>query len=391
MEDPVHPVARLPEEWGDILAAAGERSFRAKQVFEWVHRRGVLDPADMTNLSKALRASLAADGLEAPLEALRGHRSRDGTRKLVLRLPDDATVETVLLPANAQTADDADVGAGDADDGDDEEDAPAPARAPGGRVAQVRVTQCISTQVGCAMGCVFCASGIAGLKRHMSAAEIVAQVLVGRTYLEENEALKNVVFMGMGEPLNNYDAVARAIRLLTHPDGIGLSPRKLTVSTVGLAPEIERLGRDFAGRVSLAFSLHNADDEKRSALAPVNKKYPLARVMKALRSYPMPPGRHITIEYTLVAGENDSPSDAAKVAKLLRGLRVKINLIPMNPIEHSTLGPPQHERALEFQRILNEAGYLCFIRRRRGDDVSAACGQLVLLGAKPRGKITRSS
>jgi 23S rRNA (adenine2503-C2)-methyltransferase len=273
---------------------------------------------------------------------------------------------------------DADVAAAVEDEEDDD-----------GREEWVPVTQCISTQVGCAMGCVFCASGVAGLKRHMRADEIVAQVIVGRQRLDAGERLRNVVLMGMGEPLHSYDATVRALKLITHREGIALSSRKVTVSTSGLVPEIAKLGQDFAGNIGLAISLHAADDETRSRLMPINKKYPLEVLMKALREYPLPRRRRITIEYTLVAGKNDDVAEARKLVKLLRGLPVKVNLIPMNPIEASTLGPPVLTSVLAFQRVLCDAGYSCFIRRRRGDDVSAACGQLVLLGAKPKVRVNR--
>jgi 23S rRNA (adenine2503-C2)-methyltransferase len=305
-----------------------------------------------------------------------------------------STVETVLipgvtgggtgqgqLPSPVSPAEvDADAAAAD-DDDTDESSAQEP--------SHVRVTQCISTQVGCAMGCVFCASGVAGLKRQLGADEIVGQVLLGRARLAEGERLTNVVFMGMGEPLHNYEATSRALRLLTCPEGIALSARRVTVSTSGLVPEIARLGSDFGGNVGLAISLHAADDETRSRLMPVNRKYPLDKLMEALRAYPLPRRRRITIEYTLVAGSNDDPSEAKKLAKLLRGLPVKVNLIPMNPIAASSLGPPDLQRVLAFQRVLCDAGYSCFIRRRRGDEVSAACGQLALLGAKPKVRVNR--
>jgi len=287
-------------------------------------------------------------------------------------------VETVLLPRVSGPGSKAAA----AEEDDDEPEAEA--------VPKTRVTQCISTQVGCAMGCIFCASGVAGLKRNLGADEIVAQVIAGRARLDDNERLSNFVYMGMGEPLHNYDAVARSLRLLTHPDGIGLSSRRVTVSTSGLVPEIARLGQDFGGQIGLAISLHAADDETRTRLMPINKKYPLAKLMEALRAYPLPKRRRITIEYTLVAGKNDDAAEAKKVAKLLRGLPVKINLIPMNPIEASTLGPPDMRGVLVFQQVLCDAGYSCFIRRRRGDDVSAACGQLALLGAKPKVRVNRT-
>jgi len=217
----------------------------------------------------------------------------------------------------------------------------------------------------------------------MSAAEVVTQVLLARAQLEPGETLRNIVFMGMGEPLHNYDATARAVRLFTHAEGMGLSPRRITVSTSGLVPEIDRLGADFDGKVALAISLHAADDARRSALVPVNQRYPLEELMGALRRYPLQKRRRITIEYTLIANQNDALDDARKLVRLLRGLPVKVNLIPMNPIAHSELGPSPEERVAAFQKILIDAGYLCFIRRRRGDDVAAACGQLALLGGKP--------
>jgi 23S rRNA (adenine2503-C2)-methyltransferase len=386
---PLHPIARLPAEWGPVLASLGERAYTAKQVFDWIHRRGVVDAAAMTNLSARLRAALSADGL-APGVCVpeRVHRSADGTRKIAVRLRDGALVETVLLPAvsGPGSAADLDADAAAADDEDDEADAAGVAKAP-----RTRVTQCISTQVGCAMGCVFCASGVAGLKRHLGPEEIVGQVLLGRSLLDEGEELRNVVYMGMGEPLHNYEATARSLRLLTCAEGIGLSTRRVTVSTSGLVPEIGRLGADFGGTIALAISLHAADDETRSALMPINRRYPLSELMNALKAYPLPKRRRITVEYTLVAHKNDDPAEAKKLAKLLRGIPVKINLIPMNPIDASALGPPAADRVAAFQKVLTDAGYSCFVRRRRGDDVSAACGQLVLIGAKPKVKGFRAA
>lgn len=380
---PLHPVARLPGEWSALLTARGERSFRALEVFRWIHKRAELDPERMSTLPKQLRTEIFADMPSVGVvETV--HRSSDDTRKLLVRLTDAAPIETVLIPrvsgpgspAALAESEDADVAAANDDDEPDDE--------PAGQVPSTRVTQCISTQVGCAMGCVFCASGIAGLKRHLGPEEIVGQVLLGKQSLDPGEELRNVVYMGMGEPLHNYEATKRSLQLLTHPEGIGLSKRKVTVSTSGLVPEIARLGEDFEGQIGLAISLHAADDERRGALMPINKKYPLAELMRGLAAYPLPKRRRITIEYTLVAGQNDDPSEARKLCKLLSSLRVKINLIPMNPIAASTLGPPNMDRVYAFQHVLTSAGYSCFVRRRRGDDVAAACGQLALLGAKPK-------
>jgi 23S rRNA (adenine2503-C2)-methyltransferase len=202
--------------------------------------------------------------------------------------------------------------------------------------------------------------------------------------LGEHERLRNVVLMGMGEPLANYDAVARALVLMTHPDGLNLSRRRVTLSTSGLVPQIDRLGQEFSGQVQLAVSLHQVDDARRSALMPINKKYPLAELLAALRRYPLPKRRRITIEYTLVRGQNDSLDDARALARLLRGLRVKVNLIPMNPIEASALGPSSWDTVDKFQQVLIDQGIATFVRRRKGADIAAACGQLALKGAKLR-------
>ncbi len=396
------PLGRLPEEWAQAVPALGGRAFHGKSIFKWLHGRGVTDTEQMTDLPKALRVKLAEAGVGPVLDVVQERRAADDTRKLLVRMKDGATVETVLIPSvTAGRSDlpnpveeDADAAAaadGDGDGDDDDEHEELAVHGSATPKADVRrVTQCISTQVGCAMGCVFCASGVAGLKRHMTPDEIVAQVILGRSKLDDGEQLRNVVFMGMGEPLHNYEATTRVLRLLTHADGIGLSSRRITISTSGLVPEIARLGEDFAGQVGLAISLHAADDETRTRLMPINKKYPLATLMTALRAYPLPRRRRITIEYTLVAGKNDAPEEAKKLAKLLRGLPVKINLIPMNPIEASTLGPPDLAGVLAFQQIVCDAGYSCFIRRRRGDEVSAACGQLAILGAKPKVRVQRT-
>jgi len=393
----IPPLARTPEEWVESLRPLGGRPFHAKQVFRWLHARGVHDPVKMTDLPAELRSNLVSLEIGRTMQVRDERVAADGTRKLLAQLRDGAVVETVLIPGvtgskgrlpspvrpPTPTDLDADAAAAVEDDDDADEQAASVGE-------PVRVTQCVSTQVGCAMGCVFCASGVAGLKRHLGADEIVAQVFAGRARLAEGQRLSNVVFMGMGEPLHNYEATSRALRLLTHPDGVGLSARRVTVSTSGLVPEIARLGEDFGGNIGLAVSLHAADDETRSRLMPINKKYPLARLMEALRAYPLPRRRRITIEFTLVAGQNDDRGEAKRLARLLRDLPVKINLIPMNPIGASSLGPPAMSTVLSFQKVLCEAGYSCFIRRRRGDDVSAACGQLALAGAKPKMRINRA-
>lgn len=375
----MHPLARLPEDWEAEAIALGGRAFHGKQIFKWIQARGVTSAEKMTDLPQTIRTKLE---VAMPLEIADERRSTDDTRKLLVRLEDGANVETVLIPELPRRRGElpSPFAEGEIEIEEDEEE----------EKDARRVTQCISTQVGCAQGCVFCASGVAGFKRHLGPHEIVAQVIAGRSLLEAGEQLRNVVYMGMGEPLHNYEGTVRSVRLLTHPDGIGLSHRKVTISTSGLVPQIEQLGKDFEGQIGLAISLHAADDETRTRLMPINKKYPLAELMRALRTYPLPKRRRITIEYTLVSEKNDTEQEAKKLAKLLRGIPVKVNLIPMNPIEASTLGPPDLSRVIAFQRVLTGEGYSCFIRRRRGDDVSAACGQLVLAGAKPKVRVARS-
>ncbi|MCU0694775.1 MAG: radical SAM protein, partial [Polyangiaceae bacterium] len=238
--DALHAMARTPQDWSAWAAALGERSFRGTQVFRWLHARGEQDAAAMTDLPRSLQARLAAESLGPVVQVQSEHRAADGTTKVVLRLCDGLAIETVLIPAVARSSSegpciDADVAACDSEEHDEQELEATASSA-------VRVTQCISTQVGCAMGCGFCASGATGLRRHLGPEEIVAQALLGRQRLQPGERLSNVVLMGMGEPLHNYDATARAVRLLSHADGVDLSTRRITVSTVGLVPGIEQLG-----------------------------------------------------------------------------------------------------------------------------------------------------
>jgi 23S rRNA (adenine2503-C2)-methyltransferase len=357
MTEVLHPVARLPEEWQPIVTDLGERPFRARQVFRWIHGANVTDPSAMTDLPGAFRGRLAELGLSMPLDVVDVLRARDGTRKLVSSVRGGGRIESVVIPMS-----------------DSPEDDPEDEQGPW----DGRVTLCISTQIGCAMGCVFCASGQIGLDRGLGAEEIVAQVLIARRHLEKGEHLRNLVFMGMGEPLHHYDETARAIRLLTHPDGFAMSPRRITVSTVGLVPGIRRLGNDFGGKVGLALSLHAPNDAIRGRILPMNQKYPVGDVLAALRAYPLPKRRRITIEYTLISGVNDDTAHARELARVLRGIRVKVNLIPMNPIAASTLAAPSEGRVDAFRETLAREGLSAFVRKQRGDDVDAACGQLVL-------------
>lgn len=385
MSAQLHPVARTPEEWRALLVSLGERPYRAAQIFRWIHQRGVMDPALMTDLGKELRGRLTDVGLCEPVGVAEVLRSKDGTRKLLLALSGGGLVECVLIPMSsspgaAEEAADEPLDADAAAANFEQDDVSTP---------RERVTLCISTQHGCAMGCVFCASGQAGLQRGLTADEIVAQVLVAKRYLEPDEDLRNLVFMGMGEPLHHYGETARALRVLTHADGMDLSLRRITVSTVGLVPGIDRLGEDFGGKVGLAVSLHAATDELRNKIVPMNARYSVGDIMAALRRYPLPRRRRITLEYTLIRDVNDAAEHARELVRLVRGLKVKINLIPMNPVAGSGLEASSPERVRAFQEAVAGSGISCFVRVRRGDDVDAACGQLALGGEAPAPQLIR--
>jgi 23S rRNA (adenine2503-C2)-methyltransferase len=371
----IHPLARELADWTEVLGRQGEKPFRARQVFRWLHERGELDPERMTDLSLGLRRLLSESGSLEPGQLASSREAGDGTRKLLIDFAHGTKVECVMIPMTAEPTD------ADAAALDEDEEAPTPQKK--------RITLCISTQFGCAMGCVFCASGQAGLFRGLGAAEVVYQVLLARRCLLPDEELRNLVLMGMGEPLHHYDETARALRLLTAPEARGMSPRRITVSTVGLVPGIRRLGEDFGGKVGLAVSLHAPNDEVRSRIIPMNRRYPVAELMAALQAYPLPMRRRITIEYTLIGGVNDSPALADELAHLLRNLRVKINLIPLNTIAASELRAPKPEATLRFRERLAKHGYSCFVRTRRGDDVDAACGQLALQAIDPTRLVRR--
>jgi 23S rRNA (adenine2503-C2)-methyltransferase len=343
LPDGVEPLSALPAELSRSLAAAGEPAFRGGQLFRWIHGRGVLDPRAMTDLPGRLRELIAARGPLCPARTGRVLRSADGTRKLEIALGDGLAVETVLIP---------------------ERD---------------KLTQCVSTQVGCAVGCAFCRSGKFGLARNLSAAEIVAQIHLARGELEAGEELRNVVLMGIGEPLHNVGRVLRALELFSHPDGLGLSSRRVTVSTVGVPRGIERLGRATGGAAALAISLHAPDDRTRRELVP-GVRADLSEIVEALRAYPLPRRRRFTVEYVLVEGVNDSDAHARELVRLLSSLRVKVNLLPLNPHDLTDLGPPDDARVEAFQQILISKGLTAIVRKQRGADIGAACGQL--LGAR---------
>ncbi|MCA9680110.1 MAG: 23S rRNA (adenine(2503)-C(2))-methyltransferase RlmN [Kofleriaceae bacterium] len=328
------------EAW--VVDALGAPRFRGEQVWRWVHGKGARTLDEMSNLPRALREQLAARASLGALELAEVQTSSDGTRKLRLVTRDGRSIESVLIP-----------------DGD-------------------KTTQCISSQVGCALDCQFCATAKLGLTRHLDAGEIVDQVYLARRLLAEVEPdrrITNLVYMGMGEPLHNYDQVLRSLRILCHDLGAGLSQRRITVSTVGLVPRIERLGREDI-RPNLAVSLNASSDEIRDRIMPVNKRYPIQRLLDAIRAYPLEHRRRVTFEYVLLAGVNDSLDDAGRLARLLRGIKCKVNIIPWNPHPEAPYARPSDAAIAAFQEECKRRGLPTYLRTPRGDDIDAACGQL---------------
>jgi 23S rRNA (adenine2503-C2)-methyltransferase len=325
-----------------FAVARGWPRFRGEQVWRWVHEKGARSFAEMTNLPREVRAELAEVATIGGLALAEVQTSRDGTRKLRLVTRDGASIESVLIP-----------------DGD-------------------KTTQCISSQVGCAVDCQFCATAKLGLARNLDAGEIVDQVYLARRLLEEVEPgrrITNLVYMGMGEPLHNYDQMVASLRILTHDKGAGLSQRRITVSTSGLVPKIERLGGETI-RPNLAVSLNAPNDAIRDEIMPINRKWNIARLLGALRAYPLEQRRRITFEYVLLAGVNDSLEHAAELARLLRGLRCKVNVIPYNPHPEAPYARPAAEVVEAFQNECKRLGLATYLRTPRGDDIDAACGQL---------------
>lgn len=326
-------------ELAELLEAWGEPKFRAKQIWEWLYDKRVEDFGGMTNLPASLRQRLASETQLGTLELVTEQVSADGTIKRLYRLHDGQLIESVLM----QYDDD-------------------------------RRTACISTQAGCAMGCVFCATGQMGFSRHLTATEIFEQALYFARILEaQGDRLSNVVLMGMGEPFHNYDNAVKAIRRLMSDLGIGA--RHITVSTVGLVPAIRKFA-DEGLQVKLAISLHAATDEERGALLPVNRRWPLNELLAACHDYVKKTGRRITFEWALISGETDTPEQAHALGRLLKGLLCHVNAIPLNPTEGYSGGPSDTAAANQFMDILRQYGVSATIRVRRGIDIDAGCGQL---------------
>jgi 23S rRNA (adenine2503-C2)-methyltransferase len=328
------------------FAARGHEAFRARQIFGWLYRRGVTDISVMTDLSQTFRATLAADFVIGTPEVVGRERSSDGTEKFLLQLADGKRLESVFIP-----------------------DTPA-------------MTFCVSTQVGCAMACAFCLTGKMGLVRNLTAGEIVGQVRVLAQALDLRDKAFNIVLMGMGEPLHNYDETMKALRILADEHGFALPPRRVTLSTVGLLPALERLAREPI-MPNLAISLHAPTDAQRGNLVPLNKKYNLAEIIAACKRFPVRKRSRITFEYVLLAGVNDSPDDARKLARLLAGVKSKVNLIPLNAAPGIPFERPSDAAIDRFAKILSERGTTVSVRKSRGRDIRAACGQLIVEGQKP--------
>ena len=316
----------------------GEPAYRARQLLRWLYSQNAEDFQVMTDLSKDFRSWLAENARISLVEREKVLTDVDGTRKLLLRLQDGERIESVLI-----------------DEGE-------------------RLTLCLSSQVGCAYGCRFCLTGQAGFRRNLTAGEIVDQICAARREITAGERLTNLVFMGMGEPLANLEQVIKALEIITSDRGLNFSTRKITLSTVGLIPEMLTLSSLFP--IKLAVSLHAADNETRSRVMPINKRYPLEELLEACRNLELPRRNRITFEYLLLGGVNDSPEAARKLTKILRGLRAKINLISFNEYPGAKFKAPSPSSVEEFQKILQDKHFTATVRQSRGAGIMAACGQL---------------
>lgn len=340
----------LQDEIETLVLEKGHPAYRARQIYGWMYARGVDAFDKMANLPRALRKELE-EYFVVNRPSLEGKQiSRDGTVKYVFSLEDGKTIESVYIPEPPR---------------DSMRESPPPTRA----------TLCLSTQVGCPLGCTFCYSGTIPLSRNLTVGEILGQFVGVKADLESSPPRTNVVFMGMGEPLLNTEAVLGALDVLTDPNALAVSPRRVTVSTAGLVPDVEKFVRE-APKIGLAVSLHAADNTLRERIMPINRKYPIEKLMGMLRQLPLPRRRMITFEYVLLGGENDSEQDARALARLLRGIKGKVNLITYNPWPGSLHRSSSGKAAERFMEILTENGYTVSLRRSRGDDILAACGQL---------------
>jgi 23S rRNA (adenine2503-C2)-methyltransferase len=336
-----------PAELETVLKASGWETFHAHQIYRWIYKCGVTDFGRMTDLSKTLRARLQDDFVIHTPRIVSDETSTDGTRKLALELADGRRIESVFIP-----------------------DTPS-------------MTFCISTQVGCAMGCGFCLTGKMGLVRNLTAGEIAGQVRVLATATGMLDHPFNIVLMGMGEPLHNYEQTMKALRILHGEHGLAVSPRRVTLSTVGIIPGLERLAREPL-MPNLAVSLHATTDAQRTALVPPNKRYPLAAILETCRKFPLKKRSRITFEYVMLDDVNDSPEDARRLVKLLSGIKSKVNLIPLNPAPGISYDRPSDDRVNRFAQILADRHITVSVRKSRGRDIRAACGQLIVEGGSKK-------
>jgi 23S rRNA (adenine2503-C2)-methyltransferase len=332
------------------LADLGRPRFHGRQIFQWVHKRGVTDVALMSDLSRELRAALSDHfDLRTPV-VVRREQSTDGTTKFLLRLDDGKHIESVCIPESPS---------GSAN----------PAEAD-------RITFCLSTQVGCAMRCAFCLTGKMGIDRNLTASEIVGQVRVLVRELGLNDQRFNIVLMGMGEPLHNYDATMKALRILADEHGMAVSPRRVTLSTVGVLPALERLATEPV-MPNLAISLHSTTEAQRDLLVPINRKYGIEELLDVCRRFPLKRRERITFEYVMLKDVNDTPDDARRLVRLLAGIKGKVNLLPLNEAAGIPFERPSDAAVNRFARILSDRGVTVSVRRSRGRDIRAACGQLI--------------
>jgi 23S rRNA (adenine2503-C2)-methyltransferase len=325
------------------LEARGCERFHARQLYRWMYKRGIIDFARMTDLSRSLRAQLSEEFIVHTPRIVADDLSVDGTRKFVLELSDTRRIEAVFIP-----------------------DTPS-------------MTFCISTQVGCAMACDFCLTGKMGLVRNLTAGEIAGQVRVLAAATGMLDHPFNIVLMGMGEPLHNYDNTMKALRMLHSEHGLAVSPRRVTLSTVGIVPGLDRLAQEPL-MPNLAISLHATTDEQRTALVPSNRRYSLASILDACRRFPLKSRNRITFEYVMLAGVNDTPDDARRLVTLLAGIKAKVNLIPLNPAPGIPYERPSDERVDRFAQMLADRHITVSVRKSRGRDIRAACGQLIVEG-----------
>ncbi len=328
-------------------------SFRAKQIYQWLYHKYVESFSQMENIPKSLRDELEQNYYLDPLKILTVEQSIDGSKKYLFELKDKNTVESVLLPMKQEQVD---------------ED--------GKLLQHTRYTICISSQVGCKIGCAFCLTGKSGFKRNLTAGEITSQILMIKrdNHIAENRRV-NIVYMGMGEPLDNLANVSKAVRIFSDTDGLSISPRRQTISTSGLSSQIKKLGEMDLG-VLLAISLHAVDDELRQKLMPINKAYNIESIINAVKAFPIDARKRVMFEYLVMKDINDDQKSAKKLVKLLHGIKAKVNLIYFNPHQGSEFGRPSEKDMVAFQQYLVDHGVLCTIRQSKGLDISAACGQL---------------